>query len=129
MALALGIPVYGVCSLDILAAEAIDGGLDEFVVATDARRKEVYLASYADGVRTDGPVVVKPAEAATSLTVVGHGGLLYPESFPRTAGPEHPRAAVLAEVVVAERFELLDPEPLYLRRPDAVEAHARKKVS
>ncbi len=129
MSLALGIPVYGVCSLDILAAEAIDAGLSEFLVATDARRKEVYLASYADGQRTDGPVVIKPADAASTGTVVGHGALLYPDSFPNTAGPEHPSAAVLAGLVVAERFELLDPEPLYLRRPDAVLAHAPKKVS
>ena len=49
------IEVYGVCTLDILAAEAADQGLDEFVVATDARRKEVYLASYAGGRRCPAP--------------------------------------------------------------------------
>ena len=59
------IPVYGVCSLDILAAAAIDAGFDEFSVATDARRKEVYLASYAGGRRVSGPEVVKPAVAKT----------------------------------------------------------------
>ena len=57
--------MHGVCSLDILAAEALDAGLDEFVVATDARRKEVYLASYAGGRRVSGPEVVKPVDAAT----------------------------------------------------------------
>jgi tRNA threonylcarbamoyladenosine biosynthesis protein TsaB len=50
-----GIPVHGVCTLDILAAAGIDAGLDEFVVATDARRKEVYLASYAGGRRVSEP--------------------------------------------------------------------------
>ena len=129
MAFALGVPVYGVCSLDILAAAAIDVGLTDFQVATDARRKEVYLASYSDGLRVEGPAVVKPADAATTAVVVGHGALLYPDSFPNSAGPEHPSAAVLAELVVAERFELLDPDPLYLRRPDAVVARAPKKVS
>ena len=129
MALALGVPVYGVCSLDILAAAAIDAGRTDFLVATDARRKEVYLASYADGRRIAGPAVVKPADAATTATVVGQGAALYPDSFPNSAGPAHPSAAVLAEIVVAERFELLDPDPLYLRRPDAVTAHAPKKVS
>src|SRR4051794_25447480 len=49
LALVREIPVHGVCSLDVLAAEAIDRGMEEFVVATDARRKEVYLASYAQG--------------------------------------------------------------------------------
>ena len=36
---------------------------------------------------------------------------------------------MLCDVVVGERFELLDPEPLYLRRPDAMEPHRPKKVS
>jgi tRNA threonylcarbamoyl adenosine modification protein YeaZ len=125
----LGIPVYGVCTLDVLAAEAIDSGLDEFTVATDARRKEVYLASYAGGVRLDGPSVCRPADVATDQVVVGRGAVLYPDAFPHAAPPEHPSAAVLCDVVVSERFELLDPEPLYLRRPDADQPQAPKKVS
>jgi tRNA threonylcarbamoyladenosine biosynthesis protein TsaB len=129
MAHALEIPVYGVCSLDILAAEAFDAGHDDFLIATDARRKEVYLASYASRQRMSGPEVVKPADVATDRLVIGRGALLYPEAFPNSAGPEHPDAEVLCDVVVRERFELLDPDPLYLRRPDAVAAHTPKKVS
>src|SRR4051794_5530673 len=129
MGLALGIPVYGVCSLDVLAAEAIDQGLEDFAVATDARRKEVYLATYADGRRVSGPEVVRPADAATDAPVVGRGAVLYPEAFPQARPPEHPSAAVLCDVVVAERFELLDPDPLYLRRPDIMEPHQPKRVS
>ena len=129
MGFALGIPVYGVCTLDVLAAEAFDAGLDDFVVATDARRKEVYLAGYAEGVRVSGPAVARPAEVATDRPVVGRGALLYPEAFPHAVPPEHPSAAVLCDVVTAERFELLDPEPLYLRRPDTAEPHTPKKVS
>jgi tRNA threonylcarbamoyl adenosine modification protein YeaZ len=125
----LGIPVYGVCTLDVLAAEAIDCGLEEFTVATDARRKEVYLASYADGVRVAGPSVCRPADVATDQVVVGRGAVLYPDAFPNSAPPEHPSAAVLCDVVASERFELLDPEPLYLRRPDADQPHVPKKVS
>jgi tRNA threonylcarbamoyl adenosine modification protein YeaZ len=120
LALALDVPVYGVCTLDVLAAEAVDAGLDEFTVATDARRKEVYLASYASGARVDGPAVARPADVATDGPVVGRGAVLYPEAFPHAVPPEHPSAAVLCDVVASERFELLDPEPLYLRRPDAV---------
>jgi tRNA threonylcarbamoyl adenosine modification protein YeaZ len=129
MAHALGIPVYGVCSLDVLAAEAQDAGLDEFVVATDARRKEVYLATYDGTGRVDGPLVARPVDVATDRTVVGRGAVLYPDAFPNAAPPEHPSAAVLCDVVVGERFELLDPEPLYLRRPDAAMPGAPKKVS
>jgi tRNA threonylcarbamoyladenosine biosynthesis protein TsaB len=123
----LEIPVYGVCSLDVLAAEA--GRHGELVVATDARRKEVYLASYVDGVRVAGPAVAKPATVATQLPVVGEGGALYPADFPHHTGPMRPSAGWLARVVAEELAELYDPEPMYLRRPDAQAAHAPKRVS
>jgi len=131
----LDLPVYAVCTLDVLAAEAVDRGAvtGEFAVATDARRKEVYLATYAaDGSRLDGPLVQRPADLAgqtAGLTVVGEGGELYPEAFPLRAGPLRPSAGWLARVVTEERAELLDPEPLYLRRPDAEAGRAPKPVS
>jgi tRNA threonylcarbamoyl adenosine modification protein YeaZ len=128
----LEIPVYGVCSLDVIAVEAVDTGTvtGGFVVATDARRKEVYLASYDEGgARLDGPVVERPAAVATTLPVAGEGAVLYPESFPHPVGPTRPSAGWLARVVAEERAELLDPEPLYLRRPDAVEPARPKPVS
>ncbi len=132
LAFVLELPVYGACSLDVLAVEAADTrAVDgEFVVATDARRKEVYLATYdVDGSRLTGPVVDKPAEVATELPVVGEGGVLYPEAFPGAVGPRRPSAGWLARTIAEERAELLDPEPLYLRRPDVMAAHAPKKVS
>ena len=55
--------------------------------------------------------------------------MLYPDAFPNAAGPEHPSAAVLCDVVLRERFEILDPDPLYLRRPDAAEPGKPKRVS
>ena len=129
LAMVQGVPVHGVCTLDVLAAEALDAGLTDFAVATDARRKEVYFAEYADGTRISGPEVVRPLEAARSGPVVGRGALLYPEHFPNAVGPEHPSAAVLCDVVARRRFEVVDPEPLYLRRPDAVEPGKPKRVS
>jgi tRNA threonylcarbamoyladenosine biosynthesis protein TsaB len=127
----LDIPVYGVCSLDALAVEAADTGAvsSEFVVATDARRKEVYLARYdAAGTRLDGPLVDKPAALATDAPAVGEGAVLYPDAFPHRVGPEAPSAGWLARCVADERAELTDPEPLYLRRPDAAPPGARKRV-
>jgi tRNA threonylcarbamoyl adenosine modification protein YeaZ len=132
LAFALDIPVYGVCTLDVLAAQAVDDGAVSggFLVATDARRKEVYWASYdGQGSRLDGPHVARPADVATDQPVVGAGARLYPEAFPTAVGPEHPDARVLARVVTDERVELLDPEPLYLRRPDVAVPGARKPVS
>lgn len=121
---ALGVPVHGLCTLDGLAyASGLEG---PFVVATDARRKEVYWASY-DGsrTRTGGPAVDRPAEIAeqvAGLPAVGAGALLYPEVFADARGPEHQSAAALA-ALAAEKLaageELLPPRPLYLRRPDA----------
>src|SRR5688500_19657955 len=69
----LELPVYGVCSLDVLAAEAVASGIGRrgFLVATDARRKEVYVATYDDqGRRIDGPSVLRPADAPHGLPTV-----------------------------------------------------------
>ncbi|MHB9759364.1 tRNA (adenosine(37)-N6)-threonylcarbamoyltransferase complex dimerization subunit type 1 TsaB [Streptomyces sp. BYX5S] len=123
--LALGVPVHGVCTLDGLAYEArdIEG---PFVVATDARRKEVYWARYDDArTRVTDAAVDRPADiagAVAGLPAVGAGALLYPETFPDARGPQHVSAAALA-ALAAEKLaageELLEPRPLYLRRPDA----------
>ncbi|MFD9977040.1 tRNA (adenosine(37)-N6)-threonylcarbamoyltransferase complex dimerization subunit type 1 TsaB [Streptomyces sp. NPDC059017] len=121
---ALGVPVHGLCTLDGLAYAS---GLEEpFVVATDARRKEVYWARY-DGFRTRAgePAVDRPAEIAeqvAGLPAVGAGALLYPDVFPHARAPEHQSAAALAALAagkLAAGEELLPPRPLYLRRPDA----------
>jgi tRNA threonylcarbamoyladenosine biosynthesis protein TsaB len=132
LALALDVPVYGVCTLDVLAVQAVDQGAVDgpFLVATDARRKEVYCATYDEGGRRlTGPHVERPAAVATDGPVVGAGALLHPEAFPRAVGPAHPDAGWLAQVVTDERAELLDPEPLYLRRPDAAAPGRPKPVS
>lgn len=121
---ALGVPVYGLCTLDGLAYAS---GLEEpFVVATDGRRKEVYWARYesARG-RVSEPAVDRPADIAeqvAGLPAVGAGALLYPETFPDARGPEHVSAGALA-ALAAEKLaagdDFLPPLPLYLRRPDA----------
>ncbi len=132
LASVLDIPVYGVCTLDVLAVEALDTGAveEEFLVATDARRKEVYWASYdRAGERLDGPHVAKPDTVRTGLTVVGRGAVLYPDAFPRSVAPQDPSAAVLAGAVSDERVVLVDPEPMYLRRPDVAPAARPKRVS
>ena len=124
----LGVEVVGVCSLDVLAYGAVAAGAPAaFRVATDARRKEVYWAAYQDGLRLDGPHVDHPADVAPDGPAYGHGAALYPEAFPDHREPLHPVAADLARHVAAG-LPLLDPVPLYLRRPDAVEPGARKRV-
>lgn len=139
-----GLPVYAVCSLDAVAEQAVaDGAVDgEFLVATDARRREVYWATYAvrDGipVRTDGPAVGAAAdlpEPVRALPAVGRGPLLYPDALRAVVGPTDVSPAALGQLVtrVLEQGEpadgiLLPPEPLYLRRPDATVPGAPAQV-
>lgn len=121
---ALGVPVVGVCTLDVLAVEAAAGGLAEpFLVVTDARRREVYAAGYAphpDGLdRVEGPLVAAPADVASDRPAVGAGALAHADLFPAARPPEYPSAAWLARAVADGTVEVGEPEPRYLRRPDA----------
>ena len=133
---ATGLPSYGVCSLDAIAAAHPDQ--DDLLVAGDARRKEVYWARYRHGERIGEPAVDKPAELvgqlpAGSAAMAGAGARLYAGvlGLPLLAG-DYPTAAGLA-ACAAERVRDRAPGevlvPLYLRRPDAVEPTARKPVT
>jgi tRNA threonylcarbamoyl adenosine modification protein YeaZ len=136
---ALGVPVRGICSLDVLALQALAASsftLGEFAVATDARRKEVYLRRYARGARPLGdPVVLAPDDVDAGIAdgpVAGAGAWLYPATFTDPREPRRLDPEAMAELVAARLElgdELLDPEPLYLRRPDAVEGQPRKRVT
>ena len=96
LAFVLDIPVYGVCSLDVLAVEAVDTGAvtGDFVVATDARRKEVYLASYdAAGRRLHGPGRrAARRAAATDAAGRGRGRDALPRRLPATPSARPGRA-------------------------------------
>ncbi len=92
-ALARGIPVIGVCSLDAIAVAE-----SNYTVAVDARRKEIYWARYENGIRVAGPHVSKPADVAEFIFDV------YPD---------------MAKLVSLAQTQSVR-EPMYLRRPDAV---------
>ncbi|GAA4922667.1 tRNA (adenosine(37)-N6)-threonylcarbamoyltransferase complex dimerization subunit type 1 TsaB [Actinoplanes utahensis] len=155
MGQALGIPTYGVCSLDALGRAA---GPGRVLIATDARRREVYFATYADGERLTGPEVAKPADVAGLLQgavgaslpagvlvpggasvaglvdrAAGEGALKYGDVFgvPVEEHLLHPPGAALVAIAADRVREGVPSEvltPLYLRRPDAVEPAARKPV-
>jgi tRNA threonylcarbamoyladenosine biosynthesis protein TsaB len=135
----LGIAVHGVCSLDLIAAQTRASGR-EFLVATDARRKEVYWARYdAAGRRVAGPLVgaASSIPGAAELAAAGTGAQLYPEAFGEVTGPAYPDARTLCRIVArrlggqadAALPPLLAAEPLYLRRPDAREPGPPKRVT
>jgi tRNA threonylcarbamoyl adenosine modification protein YeaZ len=92
-ATARSLPVIGVCSLD-----AIDVNEYEYIVAIDARRKEIYWARYKDGIRVEGPSVNFPADVADYIID------LYPD------------ITRMVELSADDNYT----EPFYLRRPDAV---------
>jgi tRNA threonylcarbamoyl adenosine modification protein YeaZ len=135
---ALDVPVHGVCSLDAIAAEALDDTAVDgpLLVATDARRREVYWAAYdARGARTTGPHVEAPTALAERLGGLGvvaaagasAGGLGLPVVPPTAPGPAGLVACAVDALRAGTRPGPL--EPLYLRRPDAVEPGRRKPVT
>jgi tRNA threonylcarbamoyl adenosine modification protein YeaZ len=131
---ALGVPVHGVCSLDAIAVDAAGEG--QILVVTDARRREVYWAAYDEsGERVDGPHVQAPAavgERARELgAVAAAGGSAALVGLP-VRPPESPSPTGLVAVAATALRAGTAPDPLvplYLRRPDAVEPGARKRVS
>jgi tRNA threonylcarbamoyl adenosine modification protein YeaZ len=134
---ALGIPVHGVSSLDAIAADAAaEPPPGPFVVVTDARRREVYWSAYdVTGLRTDGPHVSPPAVAAERAAelgaVAGAGDMAGAVGLPALS-PQTPSPTGLVTVAAAALRSGAAPgplEPLYLRRPDAVEPGARKRVT
>lgn len=156
---AVGCRTYGVCTLDAvatatLAAHPPGSGEDDesILVATDARRKELYWALYAaDGRRLTSPAVDSPAAVAEYVRTlppagsgtssgapprpsraVGPGAVLYGDvlgfsdplaTLPTTAGLVS-RAA--ERILAAAPNEHLS--PMYLRRPDATVPSTRKSV-
>jgi tRNA threonylcarbamoyl adenosine modification protein YeaZ len=112
-AFAQGLPVHGICSIDAIA-HGID--LPEFIVATDARRKELYWAKYVGSKRVGEPVVTSPSEIP-AMPIFGEGALKYG----LTTDTEHlyPKLISFPKLVHVN-------EPMYLRHPDAVPTAERK---
>jgi tRNA threonylcarbamoyl adenosine modification protein YeaZ len=132
------IPVHGVPSHDAVARAVCDRG--DFLIVTDARRKETYVTAYAaSGTPAHGPDIVAPAfiaewcaeRRASPQWIAGAGAEL-------AAGlglSIRPLARPLSEGLVGCAAQALltgavpgPLTPLYLRRPDATEPHAPKPV-
>jgi tRNA threonylcarbamoyladenosine biosynthesis protein TsaB len=128
----LGIPTYGLCSLDAIAGATTTA--EPLLVATDARRQEVYWARYVDGVRVAGPHVSRPADVRGEAgATAGAGARRYADIFGLPLiGPDYPSATALVRGA-ADRIRGGAPSepltPLYLRRPDAVPPGQPKAVT
>lgn len=170
LALTWSVPVIGVCSLDAVAWAALAQGVPGPVgVAMDARRREIYWATYDSSMnRVHGPRVSRANELTShidhsmneqiaQLRWVGSAVATFPDHLPAEeyqpwgvegiaglAGALGRLAvqAVQQDLAVLEPHQslrlsahgsddgateralvgrvLLPPEPLYLRRPDAI---------
>jgi tRNA threonylcarbamoyl adenosine modification protein YeaZ len=145
---ALGIPVYGEPSLDVIgqrldfAAYDYDNDVEHgFAVMSDARRKQVYWAEYdSHGNRVSALELAPPSEVAAAVAgrvthVGGAGALLYREQFTDFTVIERDPYPTAVELgwMVSGRAVLKKPSddltPLYLRRPDAQPLGERKRVT
>ncbi|SRR5690625_2847070 len=151
---ARGIAVHGVGGLEALALAATDGEQhlgDEVLVASDAKRREVYYARYRrtgpDVVAIAEPQVGPPAEVAEQHADLVRAGAVHGPAlllYPDLLAPGTP----VEELASAGRAEPVDPvqlvriaahrrvhggdlslAPRYLRRPDVHVAPGRKRAT
>jgi len=114
---ARNIPVIGICSLDGI----VNGVEGEYIVATDARRKELYWAKFDSGMRISEPRISLPEDVrALGLPVFGEGARKY--GFEADIDMIYPHPLfMLSALEWAEGVH----EPMYLRKPDAVPTSER----
>jgi tRNA threonylcarbamoyl adenosine modification protein YeaZ/ribosomal-protein-alanine acetyltransferase len=98
---AAGVSCVGVCSLDAMAANINEV---EFIVSTDARRKERYWARYENSKRVSEPAVSSTLELEKLGVKIFNEGDYYPDP-----------AAIAALALSGEKVL----QPIYIRKPDA----------
>lgn len=132
------VPVLGVCSLDALGRQLLDGDAEVALVLTDAKRKEVYSARYRARGRDDVEVLAGPQVGSLESALAHETGFAqrHVTAFARPR-PVHLDEQLSAAGVVDVNLDvaILDRiakariaagaddasfslEPLYLRRPD-----------
>ncbi|MBR7617985.1 tRNA (adenosine(37)-N6)-threonylcarbamoyltransferase complex dimerization subunit type 1 TsaB [Phenylobacterium sp. 20VBR1] len=121
---ALSIPVIGVGVLEALA-QPLTGTV--FAVL-DAKRDQVYLQAFADGVAVSAPDALPLGTAAARLaelfgagdvTLVGSGAALVCDLLPGAILVAADHADPVAVAQIAAGRPAVPPRPLYLRAPDA----------
>ena len=100
-ALGSNINWVGVCSLDAMAAGINE---TEFIVSTDARRKERFWARYENGKRVSEPAVSKAVELEKLGVPIFNEGDYFPDPV------------ALANLAINTKSV---EQPIYIRKPDA----------
>lgn len=138
---ALSIPVHGVCTHDAVAyavahAIAADTTDATLLVATDARRKEIYFATYrieaGQVTRMQEPGVVRPevlqVDSPVDLISIPEHLIERLPAHLRDVKTLHQRPTAAGLVAAADLDAQPAPlVPLYLRRPDAKEPAAKPR--
>ena len=125
-AIGAGAELVGVCSLDSIALDYFSANPDvgNLLVTTDARRKEVFWATYSgvvDGVpvRTNGPSVNKFDDISELIDISAH-----------STTELGVRAGALGQIAFSQELSgqkaSRDITPVYLREPDAVPSKGKK---
>lgn len=114
----------------IVSHDAIAFGTEgPVIVATDARRHEVYYSTYSGAdaaglpIRTAGPALARAAELSSAVADFHAYRLI--EAVEVSAGA----LGMLAESLYAHRRPFAADEPLYLRSPDVTISAGPKRVT
>lgn len=137
LGLGLGLPVRGVCTLDAVAREILEGGGAPALPVLDGWRGDVFAALYgAEGERLWEPAVYRPEEMAKRLAqleeapaAAGSGAVRFRQELaqggvqiPDDSDPVHRVAARHVCALAAAAADEEDRDglaPIYLRPPDA----------
>ena len=154
---ALGVPVYGVCTLDVIAADAaaaargpgvhrghrrpaargVLGPVRRLRAAAWTARRSASPPTWRTGRRQPGqPRPAHPGshgpQTRGAVLAAGAGALLYPGVLGEPIGPSYPAAGTLARLAarqLAAGAPATGAEPIYLRRPDARVPGPPKRVT
>lgn len=146
LAAGLGLPAYGICTLDAIGQGMAEAGVEgERLAVLDGYRGEVFAALYsATGERIWEPLVCRPeelaervAELAAPPPAAGSGAVRFRDELARRgvrvtddADPVH-RVAARHVCALAAALGSGDPgslDPIYLRPPDAERWRERDAV-
>lgn len=127
LGLTLGRPVVAAGTLQAMAADRAEGFI---ACVIDARREQVYVQGFRDGVAATEPSALTAADAVRMLIdvdprgpdrLVGSGAKLLADAFPNAVVEDRPGAdpVALAGLVAAAPAPEGPPRPIYLRAPDA----------
>jgi tRNA threonylcarbamoyl adenosine modification protein YeaZ len=111
---ARSIPLHGVVTLDAIAHSVGNGSV---LVTTDAKRRELFAATYRDGRCVDGPLLLTESDLKS-----------YTEFELIQISCDAKLVGAFAQAAIASGSDLSNLSALYLRSPD-VTPSAGKKVS